>query len=47
MQRLITPCTMKPQPDMADGVCVDVGIDRDRAVSYWYWFSHGVPLADA
>jgi len=43
MQRLTTPHTMKPLPDMADGVCALMS----SAGSYWYWFSHGVPLADA
>lgn len=31
------------QPEMAGVSAVGVG----SVASYWYWFSHGVPLADA
>lgn len=43
MQSLLSTYSVKQQPEMAGGVCVVM----NRAVSYWYWFSHGVPLADA
>lgn len=40
MQTLACPLTAKTLPALAE--CSGV-----RAASYWYWFSHGVPLADA
>ncbi|MGO2390716.1 MULTISPECIES: hypothetical protein [unclassified Halomonas] len=54
MRRLATPFTVKPQPIMADGLRVSVeSLQPARSAelansiaSYWYWFSHGVPLAD-
>jgi len=36
MQRLTNPHTVNPQPELAGGFAF-----------YGYWFSHGVPLADA
>lgn len=55
MQRLTTPLIAKPTPQMVVGfaVCVSslehvVSPELMNSVaSYWYWFSHGVPLADA
>lgn len=43
MQSFLSTHSAKQQPEMADGVRVV----SNRAVSYGYWFSHGVPLADA
>ncbi|CAM3490608.1 hypothetical protein EI168_06450 [Halomonas sp. FME1] len=55
MLRLATPFTVKPQPITAEGLRVSVeslqpvrSAERVNSIaSYWYWFSHGVPLADA
>ena len=40
MQMIACPPTAKNLPAMAE-------FSGARAASYWYWFSHGVPQADA
>jgi hypothetical protein len=54
MQQLTTPYTINRQPETAGGFDVRVNSPElenspepvKSVAAYWYWFSHGVPLAD-